>query len=338
MKGLFVKKFFSLLFLGTVFAFPAESAAPKHVFMALWDGCEDACQGFLDALNAQNIPVELTVRDVGKDSDKIPALVDEIKQSKPDLLATWGTLLTLKLAGTQKDAFSSDYVTSVPTVFMVVSHPVESGLVPALSAQGRNITGVSHLASVSEQLQAARQFYLFDRMGIIFDPMEANAESAVRQVKEYASLMNFDVIERKLPMDKNKRPDASKIPALVAELAEQKAGLIYLPPDAFMNAHRDALTRSAFEAGIPVFSASEGAVAHGQALFAYVHRYYTVGLLAGQKAVRILQDGVPAYDIPIETPNRGVFVVNMTAARQLEIYPPLNFIQAMEPVDIPENQ
>lgn len=333
-----MKRFFSVLLMGCFLTAPAFGAAAKRVGFVLWDGCDEACRGFQDALKASDSAVTLTLYDLKKDLNKIPAVLTEIKQNKPDLLATWGTLPTLKLVGSDKNALSADYITSIPTVFMVVSQPVESGLVSALSSQGRNITGVVSLVPVSEQLQAARQFRLFDRIGVVYNAGEANSASVVAQVKKYASMMNFDVIERKIPLTSDGRPDASKIEKAVAEIAEQKAGLIYLPPDAFMNTHRDVLTQAAADAGIPVFSASEGAVIHGEALFAFVHRYYTIGLFAGQKAVKILQNGIPAYDIPIEAPRRGLFVVNMTVARKLGIYPPLGFVQGADFVNIPANQ
>lgn len=333
MKGLCVKTFFKALLI-LIGLTSSASAAPKSVFLVLWDGCEDACRGFRDALQNNGVSAILNVRDLQKDLSKIPDLIAEIKQTKPDLLATWGTLPTVSLVGTVNSA-PPDFTAFVPTVFMVVSQPVESGLAAALSAQGRNITGVSHLPPVSEQLQAARQFKLFDRLGIVYNASDIGAASVVEQIKKYAALMNFDVIDRSLPLDGAGNPDASRIPALVTEIAEQKAGLIYLPPDVVMNENRALLTQSAFEAGMPVFSASEGAVRHGDALFAYVHRYYTVGLAAGNKAARILQNGVPAFDIPIDTPHRGLFVVNMTAARRLGVYPPASLVQGADLIEVP---
>ncbi len=326
------------MLIGCCLAAPAFGRAEKHVAFVLWNGCDEACRGFQDALKASGSVTALTLYDLKKDLNEIPHVLAEIKRTRPDLLATWGTLPTLKLVGSDKDALSADYITSIPTVFMVVSQPVESGLVSALSSQGRNITGVTSLVPVSEQLQAARQFKLFDRIGIVYNAQESNSVSVVEQVKKYALMMNFDVIERKVPLNSDGKPDASKIEKAVAEIAEQKAGLIYLPPDAFMNVNRDVLTQAAADAGIPVFSASEAAVVHGEALFAFVHRYYTIGLFAGQKAVQILQNGIPAYDIPIESPRRGVFVVNMTVARKLGIYPPLSLVQAADFVNIPKNQ
>ena len=131
---------------------------------------------------------------------------------------------------------------------------------------------------------------------------------------------------------------SSPAPYSETELADAKVDAVYLGPDAFMNANRKTLIDAAAAFSIPVFSASEGAVRHDGALFALVHRYYNVGRLAGRKALKILRDKVQAYDIPIETPQRPLAVVNMTAARKTGVYPPLDLLQSADLVNIPESE
>ena len=324
-----MKKYINILaalffFLGSVS--PAFSEQPKTVFMILWDGCDEACRGFQDYLKSRRFPALIMLKDAGKDTSKIADFVAEAKELRPDLLVTWGSLTSLEVFGPESDRHSSRYIRSIPSLFMVVSHPVESGLVSSMAAQGRNMTGVVHLVPISEQLQSARQFIPFKRLGLIYNPTETNSVVAVEQIKTYASLMNFELIDLKLPILPDGRPDSSAIPEGVAELAEKKAELIYLGTDAFMNAHRDILSDAALEAGIPIFSASEGAVRSGDALFASVHRYYTVGQFAGRKAIKILSDNVQPYDIPIEAPHRSLFVVNVDVAEKLNMFPPLSLI------------
>ena len=338
MKGLCVKKFFSLFLFGLLFPFfCARAEEPSKIYMVLWNGCEDACQGFLDYLKSSRVNVEIVQRDLNKKTDKIPELISEIKEISPDLLVTWGTLPTLKMLGTENNGPVSKYGT-VPVLFMVVSQPIESGLVSSLVSQGRNITGVMHLVPLSEQLQYARQILAFKRLGIVYNPAETNAKVAVDQLKRYASMMNFELLERPVSLDKKDLPDAKSIAGLVAELAENKADLIYLGPDAFMNANRKILIDTATAFSIPVFSASEGAVRHDNALFAFVHRYYTVGQMAGRKALKIVKDKIQAYDIPIEAPPRALLVVNMTAAQKTGIYPPLVLMQNADLINIPEKE
>ncbi len=337
MKGSRVKRLFNLLFL-MFFLSPAVcAAAPAKVYMVLWDGCEDACRGFQDYLKSARADVEIVRRDLNRKTDKIPALIAEVAETSPDLLVTWGTLATLEMLGTKNNGPVAKYG-AVPAVFMVVSQPVESGLVSSAAAQGRNITGVTHLAAMSDQLQYAKRVTGFKRLGVVYNPAETNAQVAVDQLKRYAALMRFDLVERPVPADADGKPDAAAIDGLVAEMADAKVDLIYLGPDAFMNANRKALIDAAAAFSIPVFSASEGAVRHDGALFALVHRYYNVGRLAGRKALKILRDHVQAYDIPIETPQRPLAVVNMTAARKTGVYPPLDLLQNADLVNIPENE
>ena len=333
-----MKKFFSWFFFLLIFPFfSAQAQAPAKVYMVLWDGCEEACRGFLDYLKSVHYDVEIIQRNLNKKTDKIPDLTAEVKELSPDLLVTWGTLATLKMLGTQDNGPVSKYG-AVPALFMVVSQPVESGLVSSLVSQGRNITGVMHLVPLSEQLQYARQIMPFKRLGIIYNPAETNAQIAVDQLKRYASMMNFELLDRPVPLDKKGNPKAEEIAAQGAELAENKTDLIYLGPDAFMNANRRTLIDTAAAFSIPVFSASEGAVRHDNALFAFVHRYYTVGQMAGRKAMKILKDKIQAYDIPIEAPPRALLVVNMSAAQKTGVYPPLALIQNADLINIPEKK
>ena len=301
----------------------------------MWNGCEEACRGFIDYLQSVRLPVDITRRDLKKNTRDVPELIKEVKRIKPDLLVTWGTMATLEMLGTENGADGTRYG-GMPALFMVVSQPVESGLVSSLSAQGRNITGVTHLPDLYEQLQSARRILPFKRLGVIYNPAETNARAAVSGLKKYADVMRFELIARPVPAGADGAPDEMSVPALVAELSEMKSDLIYLPPDAFMNAHRKALIDAATYFSIPVFSASEAAVRRDNALFAFVHRYYTVGRFAGKKAVSILKDKVQAYDIPIESPARALPVVNMTAARATGVYPPLSLLQNAELVNIPE--
>lgn len=339
-----MKRFSSvLLILFAFFGFCSQARAQeeslsspmKKVYMVLWNGCEEACRGFQDYLKAVRLPVEVSVRDAGKDKAKLREFVREVREKRPDLLVTWGTLTALEMLGAERESLSDRYVRSVPAVFMVVSQPVESGLVSGLVTQGRNMTGALHLVPVAEQLQLARQFIPFKRLGIIYNPEEINAAVTVEQIKSYAPLMNFETVERRIPL-KDGKPDPAAIAEFANDLAEQKVDLIYLGTDAFMNLNRRLLSEAAFARGIPVFSASEGAVRSGDALFAFVHRYYNVGQLAGQKAAKILWEGLSAYDVPIEPPQRPLFVVNMETAAKLNVYPPFSLLSGADVVGVPE--
>lgn len=308
-------------------------ADQKNIMMVLWDGCEEACHGFQDYVATNNMDVKISVIDVKKDPKMIDTAIEKVHQTRPDLLVTWGTMISVKMLGTEQQALQEGYSIIVPSVFMVVSQPIESGLVSSFVSQGRNLTGVSQMPPISEQIQAAKQFFPFKKMGIIYNPAEKNSTDVVADIKKYASLLDFELIERPLPLDKEGKVEPKAITGLAYELAEQKIDIFFLPPDFVMNENRDLLYQTAVSLGIPIFSASEGAVRHGNALFSYTHKYYNIGQIAGYKANQILNLGVPAYNIPIETPIRGIFVVNMDVAKQFNAYPPLSLLPISELID-----
>ncbi|MCQ2913627.1 MAG: ABC transporter substrate-binding protein [Alphaproteobacteria bacterium] len=331
-KILFITLFSCFSFVKTSVALPA----PSRIYLALWDGCEDACRGFTDYFQTEHMNAIIIKRDAKKDVNKIPQFIEEINQTKPDLLVTWGTMVTLKMVGTEQNAMSEGYASFIPTVFMVVSQPVESGLVSTFVAQGRNITGVSQMPSISEQLSSARTVLPFRKLGLIYNPLETNSVSVMEKIKKYSSIMNFELIERPIPITSQKKPDSSSLAGLVLDIIDHKADLIYLPPDAFVNANREIIYQTAASVGTPIFSASEGAVKSGNALFSYIYRYYTVGQMAAKKAITMLKTGTPAYEIPIETPHRGIFVFNMQVANKLDIYPPLSIIPIVDMINTEE--
>ena len=327
MKGISVKRFFSFI-LCLLFICPAK-AEQKNIMMVLWDGCEEACHGFQDYISANNIDAKISVIDVKKNPKMIDEAIKKVHETRPDLLVTWGTMISVQMFGTEEQALKQGYSILVPGVFMVVSQPIESGLVSSFVSQGRNLTGVSQLPPVSEQIQAAKQFFPFKKLGVIYNSSEKNSTDVIEEMKKYASLLDFEVFEKQIPLDKTGTPEPKAIAGLAYELAEKKVDLFYLPPDYIMNENRDILYQTAVSLGIPVFSASEGAVRHGNALFSYTHKYYNIGQIAGFKAKQILE-GTPAYNIPIETPIRGIFVVNMDVAKQFNVYPPLSLLPISE--------
>ncbi len=86
------------------------------------------------------------------------------------------------------------------------------------------------------------------------------------------------------------------------------------------------------EQGLPSFSALENAVRRHGALFGLVSPQSNVGRFAAIKALRILQQHVPAADVPIEPLQGFSPLINMQTALTLEDYPPLLLLEAAEVV------
>ncbi len=316
--------------LATVAATDARAADPYRVYLVAWRGWEDACQGFKDYFTAEGIPIEVIFRDAGRDKSKLPLFVAEAKALDVDLVVTWGTSVTLGMLGTHDGTDPAKHITDIPSVFMIVSQPVGAKVVPDFTSSGRNVAGTSYLVSEATQLKVARSYRPFDRLAVIYNPLEKNSVLNVTRLERLADSEGFELLARPVPVDAEGKPDAEALPGLVAEVAAAGAQWLYQGPDSFLNVNRDVLTGEAVRHGVPVFAAGENPVRRASALLGVVNRYYMVGQFTAHQAVRILVDKVSPRDLPIASPSRFSLIINMDVAKTLGLYPPINLLKFAE--------
>jgi putative ABC transport system substrate-binding protein len=298
-------------------------ARPFRIYMILFRGETAVEKGFRNYLAQHKLPVEFIVRNIAQDTSQIPALIAEARSLEVDLIYTWGTPVTLAVVGSHKDRDPQIHVTDIPVLFTMVSSPEGSGIVKSRNASGRNFTGVVHVVPLEQQLGAIRAYLPLKRMAIIYNPAEINSRLNVTELRKAAAHDKFELIELAIPLDTSGKPNVGALPGLISQAATHKPDLLYLGPDTFLAANRKVFTAAAIEARLPIFSATEAALRDGQALFGLVSRYENVGLLAGHKAEQILMGKLAPQDITIDSLLRFSYVVNMAAAKKLDLYPPL---------------
>jgi len=308
----------------------AADAKPYRITMVVFRGCEQACQGFKDYFADRKIPVEIEILDCNTDLQKIPGFVTRVKVSRPDLLVTWGTTVSLDMLGTIDNVDPARHVTDIPAIFMIASTPVGSGLVRDLASPGRNVTGTLYIVPVETQLNVARLYMPFKRVGYILNPTENNSKVVLDELRAAQAKFGFELVERTVPLTKAGKPDAASLPAIVNQLADARADFLYFAPDTFLLLNRDVITKSAVARKLPVLATSESVVQEADALFGVVNHYYTVGQLTGSKAELILTKKAQAKDIPVVAPPGFALIVNMRVASLIQEYPPIRVLKVAE--------
>jgi len=312
----------------------SSQARPFKIYLVLWRGWEDAAQGFSDYFDAHQIPVDLVVRDAERDKSKLPGFVAEIKGRQDlDMVVTWGTSVSLDILGKYNAPDPENYVTGIPCVFMIVSQPVGSGLIPDFTSSRRHLTGTRYLVPEKSQIMAAKSYIDFERVGVVYSPEEENSRINVQNLRNLSREGLFELIECPLPMTETGKPDATAIEGRVRDLSTQKPIILYQGADSFLNIHRDELTGAALKYGIPVLAAGENPVRRSKALLGVINRYYSVGQLTAYKARQILVDKKAPDAIPITSPKRFSYMVNMRVAKQLKLYPPMNLLKFAEVIE-----
>ncbi len=308
----------------------AQSDRRYTIYMITWRGWEDASQGFRDYLERRNLPIDFVIRDCDQSAAPIPGFVAEAKRLRPDLVYTWGTTTALSVFGQLDNLDPERHITDIPSVFNIVSTPVEGGLVADYDKPRPNLTGALYLVPVETQLRTMRSYGPLGKVGMVYSPLEANSRIIVDEVMQFGQLQGFGTLALPAPLDAQGAPDATSLPAMVRELRRQGCDWLYIVPDSFLNVNRDALTASAREVALASFAGAENYIRASYGLVGLVSRYYNVGQYVGYLAEQILVDGRSPGDIAIRNLDRFSLIVNMATAHHLRFYPPLSMLAIAE--------
>jgi putative ABC transport system substrate-binding protein len=196
---------------------------------------------------------------------------------------------------------------TIPIVFSAVTDPVAARLVPSWNASGTNVTGVSDLSPLKAQVDLlARIMPQARRIGIIYNPGEANSVVIVTELKKLLNDRGMRLVEAAAPRSVDV---ASAARSLVG-----KADVIYAPTDNNVMSAFEGIVKVAEQTRLPVIAADTSAAKRGAAI-AIGLNYYDLGRQTGKIVVRILQGEAPGA-IATQTSNKLELFVNPEAARK----------------------
>ncbi len=307
------------------------AARPYRIYAITFRGMTEVEKGFEEYFASRKIPVQITYRDLNRDATRMPGFLDEIRATRPDLIYTWGTSVTLGVLGPYDGVNPKQHITDIPVVFTLVASPTLAKIVSAQEPVSRpNVTGVIHVAPVAAQLKGMAAYRPFKTLGVLYTPTEKNSVAVLEEIRKLGRERGFDTVERTFRLDANRKVIADGAADLVRELKEGKAQWLYLPPDSFLGTlAQDVIIPAAMEAGLPTFASTEQLMQAG-ALTGLVSRYYSVGQFTAHKAEQILVGKQAAATIPIETLKRFSYQVRISAAERLKLPPPLPMLNYAE--------
>ncbi|WP_448191828.1 ABC transporter substrate-binding protein [Azospirillum sp. sgz301742] len=313
------------------------AAVPDRIFritMVLGRGVSENELGFQDYLARRGIRAEYTIRDTGGDTAKMPDIMQEIRDTRPDLIYSWGTPQTRALVGPYDAADPKRHITDIPVVFTFVAAPVDAGIVADPARPGRNVTGTVHIAPIAVQLNTILAYRPIRRIGVVFNPQERNSVLTIEGLRAEAASRGLELIEEPVPTDGGGRPSSDAVPDLVARVARRGAEILYIGPDTFIAfQNRTVVAAEALRHRLPTFSVTELIVRTDKAMLALASSAYGIGRFTAFKAAQILLDGTSPAVIPVETLKRFSVIINMATARALEVYPPIGLLNFAEVVE-----
>lgn len=203
---------------------------------------------------------------------------------------------------------------TIPVVFSAVTDPVGAKLVPSLTKPGGNVTGLSDMVNVKQQLALITEFMPnLKKLGVPYNPGEANAVAIIDALKIEAKKHGIEIIE-------SPAPKSSDVMIASKQLVG-KADAIYCPTDNTIISAFESVVKVGIDAQIPVFAADTGSVARG-AVAAVGYDYFDLGRQTGDLVVRILK-GEKAGDIDVTMAVGTDLFVNPKIAARMGIEIPV---------------
>ena len=277
--------------------------APTHFDDGFREGLRD-----LGYVEGESIAIEWRWPEDGR-AEQYPDLVDELLRLNLDLLVTRTTAASI--AATRATS-------TLPIVFSTVSNPVGAGLVTNLARPEANVTGVSNSVQgiLGNGFNCSKRRYRPRRAS----PCSRTLQNFARSPSGPSSRQEIHDAARDLGVNLREHhalgPDDFDAPFATMK-AEQAEALLVLPSaTVYLNA-RAHIVDLANRGRLPaIFEAREWAEAGG--LLAYGVDLYEVSRQVATYVDKILKGTRPA-DLPVETPTKFDFVINLKTAQDLMV-------------------
>jgi putative tryptophan/tyrosine transport system substrate-binding protein len=233
--------------------------------------------------------------------ERLPDLVNELVQSKVDVLVT---------SASGETQAAKRATSTIPIVMTVAADPVREGLVASLARPGGNVTGLTSLIPGLSQkyVELLREVIVSaPRFAVIAGPRAPGPE--LRRELQTAA----DHLGSVISFWEVKGPD--EFDGVLARAKQEGAAGIIVALDAVTYLHRKRLVDTALKHRLPgIYWSREFAEAGG--LMSYGANVQELGRHAARYVDRILKGARPA-DLPVEQPTKFELVINLRTARTL---------------------
>lgn len=264
--------------------------------------------GFVDG---ENITIDF--KNAQNDQSNLSTITQQFAADKKDLVCAIATQSAVSMASSSQE---------IPIVGTAITDYEAANLVASNDAPGGNVTGVSDLNPVDEQVALLVDIVPDAKtVGVIYTSSEENSRIQVELFKEAAAAKGLEVKEATVTNVNDIQQAATNLVGNV--------DAIYVPTDNTMATAITNLTGITNEAGIPVIA---GEVAHleGGALATVSIDYFDLGKQTGEMAARILSGEADPATTPVERSREYKVVVNEQAAEALDIEIPESILAKAE--------
>ena len=250
----------------------------------------------------QNITIEYRWAD-GR-NERLPGFAAELVNLKLDIIVTHGVVATRAV----KQA-----TTTIPIVIAAADDPVAAGLVPNFARPGGNITGLTLMTPdlMEKRLELLRAVVPGrTRVAVLWNPGNPVSEPELRKAEAAARSLGLQLQSLGVR-------DPRELPGAFSSMKTERAGVVFLVPDAMFFGQRNEIAGLAASNRLPLVAhLREFADAGG--LMTYGPNGLDVHRRAATYVDKILKGAKPG-DLPVEQPTKFDLVINLKTAAALGI-------------------
>jgi putative ABC transport system substrate-binding protein len=210
---------------------------------------------------------------------------------------------------------------TIPIVFIQVSDPVAQGFIPNLAHPGGNLTGFTAFEFLTggKWLDLLKQITPgIVRVAVVFNP-DTSPQSKLFMSSIEAAAPSLGVEAIATPVH-----ETADIEAAMDRFSRQPNGGLIFPTDSFTVMRSEGITELATRYRLPSVYALAGFVRNG-GLMSYGPDYVDQYRQAAFYVDRILKGGNPG-DMPVQEPTKFSLIINVKAAKALDIEVPLGLL------------
>ncbi|MDN6408711.1 MAG: ABC transporter substrate-binding protein [Tetragenococcus halophilus] len=263
-------------------------------------------QGIIDML-AENGYVDgesitLDFQNGQGDQSNLNTMSTRFVSNDADLMIAVATPAAMAVANASSD---------IPVLLGAVTDPENVDLVDSNEEPGGNVTGISDMSPIDQQLDLIRQIQPeAETIGLLYSSSEDNSILQANMAEKMATEYGFETVKRTVSSTND-----------VAQVTQQlvtEVDAIWTPNDNVVASAFPNVLEVSNEAQIPVYPAVDMMVAQG-GLATLGLNQYQIGVKAGEMAVELLEGDIEPATAPVRFAEETDLVINYETAELLNI-------------------
>jgi len=298
----------SLICAASVFA----AAQPKKMVIGIskivsHPALDAVVKGIQDELKASRMNVTFDIQNANGDISTAASIANKFQSEKVTLAVGVATPTAQALVNTLK---------GIPIVFSAVTDPVKAGLVTSLKKGDKNVTGVSDMTPVKQQIQLLMKIKKIKRLGHIYTSSEENAVVLAGIVKQVCKELKIEYVETTVTKSAEVKQAAQAI--------MHRIDALYISTDNTVVSAMSSVAEVAMKNKVPIMSADPSSSEAYDVLAAWGFDYYKMGRATGKMIVEVLKGKKPEQ-IPTRFMTKATDVdlmINLDVAKKLGLRVP----------------